>query len=132
MRLPKYDPNGKLRRKLPYDIMDIKAINDKLKNPSNFLFVKKNKIHIRPSLFWDTDTASLDIQRHSRYIIERVLEYGDETAVRWLFEHYPKNIIASVARKSRRLSPKSKNYWNLKLSPWIKSSAKARGMIWKY
>ncbi|WP_269456767.1 DUF6922 domain-containing protein [Thermanaeromonas toyohensis] len=34
------------------------------------------------SLFWDTVPESLDTEKHKRYIIERVLEFGDEDAYR--------------------------------------------------
>lgn len=61
-------------------------------------------------LFWDTDPDRLDEEGHRAYIIERVLEYGRTEDVRWLFRRYDRGSIAEVVQKSRRLSPKSKNY----------------------
>lgn len=36
-------------------------------------------------LFWDTDPASMDLWNHKKFIIERILEFGDEDAYRWMF-----------------------------------------------
>ena len=38
--------------------------------------------------FWDVDVSTLDPKRHSVYIIERLVEFGDEAAASWLFEHF--------------------------------------------
>ncbi|MDP2914490.1 MAG: hypothetical protein Q8O91_03450 [Candidatus Aminicenantes bacterium] len=65
--------------------------------------------------FWDVDPGSLDPSRHKTYIIERLLELGDETAVRWLFGTYHKKDIIAVLRASRSLSPKSRNFWRIRL-----------------
>jgi len=65
--------------------------------------------------FWDADPAALDIRLHKTYIIERLLELGDERAVRWLFAAYPRPEIAEVVRTSRSLSKKSRSFWRLAL-----------------
>ncbi|MGQ9512424.1 DUF6922 domain-containing protein [Thermodesulfitimonas sp.] len=56
------------------------------------------------AFFWDTDPEKLDLKRHKTYIIERLLEFGDEEAYRWLFRHYPEEEIKTVVKKSRRIS----------------------------
>jgi hypothetical protein len=76
--------------------------------------MKKGK-NIPPGLFWDTDTSRLDLQQNKEYIIERVLELGDENAVSWLVSCYPRSEIKKVLRSSRRISRKSANYWSLVL-----------------
>lgn len=63
------------------------------------------------NIFWDVNVTDLDLERHRAFIIERVLEHGDEKAVRWLFKNFPRKAIISVTEKSRRLSPKSRNFW---------------------
>ncbi len=65
--------------------------------------------------FWDVDPESLDLSRHKTYIIERLLELGDETAIRWLFAAYQRKDIIEVLRFSRSLSPKSRNFWRIRL-----------------
>jgi len=76
--------------------------------------MKKGK-DIPPGLFWDTDSSSLDLQQNKEYIIERVLELGDENAVSWLVSCYRRSEIKKVLAASRRISRKSANYWSLVL-----------------
>ncbi|RLC66094.1 MAG: hypothetical protein DRI48_05470 [Chloroflexi bacterium] len=66
--------------------------------------------HLRP-LFWDTDFDRLRVEGHERYVIERVLEYGDVPQVRWMMRRFPKEQIAETLRRTRRLSPKSAHFW---------------------
>lgn len=58
-------------------------------------------------LFWDTVPQNLDTEKHKTCIIERVLEFGDEDAYRWLFVTYSDEEIAAVVRTSRRISPRT-------------------------
>jgi hypothetical protein len=75
-----------------------------------------NKIgdEIRP-FFWDLDIESLDPKRHRTAIIERLLDMGDQRAVRWLFRTYRPDEVRSVLEASRCISPKSRGYWRLVL-----------------
>jgi hypothetical protein len=66
--------------------------------------------------FWDVDPAGLDPSRHKAYIIERILEFGDEKAVRWLFEAYTRDDVAAILGSSRSLSMKSRNFWRIRLT----------------
>jgi hypothetical protein len=66
--------------------------------------------------FWDVDPASLEPKSHKAYIIERLLEFGDEKAVRWLFEEYTCDDTATVLESSRSLSLKSRNFLRLRLT----------------
>lgn len=63
--------------------------------------------------FWDIDMDSLDTERHKKYILERLLEMGDEQAVKWMKEVYPNADILKVLKQSRNISKKSLNFWNL-------------------
>ena len=76
----------------------------------------KKEMDIPRELFWDTDTARLDLQENKQYIIERILELGDEKAVKWLFSIYPRNDVKKALKKSRNISQKSSNYWTLMLA----------------
>ncbi len=64
--------------------------------------------------FQDVDPAGIDVQQHATFIIERLLEFGDDAAIVWLEHTYPKHQLATVVRTSRRISPKSANYFALK------------------
>ncbi|HLP48369.1 MAG TPA: hypothetical protein VK469_20685 [Candidatus Kapabacteria bacterium] len=67
------------------------------------------------SLFWDCNIARIDINVHRKYIIERILEYGDNEPVKWMFETYPLQEVKKVLKESRALSKKSSNFWRLVL-----------------
>jgi hypothetical protein len=69
--------------------------------------------NIPRAFFWDIDPARLDLQENKGYIIERILELGDDKAVRWLFENYSRNDIRKVLAASQRISRKSSQYWSL-------------------
>lgn len=79
---------------------------------------KKKKIDFkfRSSLFWDVDVKTLNSEKHSRYIIERVLQYGTDTELRWLFHRYKRDIIKKTLEQSRGvILDKTKNLWSLVL-----------------
>ncbi len=80
-----------------------------------------SEIETFKALFWDADLSKLDIETHQQYIIERVLEYGDNDAARWIFERYRLKVILDVLNSSRALSPKSANFWNLVLKKYVKN-----------
>lgn len=63
--------------------------------------------------FWDTNPKKIDLKRNSRYIIERVLEIGDLSALQWLQRIYPTRLIIEVCEESRRISTKAKNFWEI-------------------
>ncbi|MFA6548069.1 MAG: hypothetical protein WCT11_03965 [Candidatus Magasanikbacteria bacterium] len=69
----------------------------------------------RPSLFWDTDVKKLKPKKHSKYIIERILDFGNDTEVRWMNKNFSKQKIKKVVKTSRVLQPKTKNLWRILL-----------------
>jgi hypothetical protein len=74
---------------------------------------KDGEFRFRPSLFWDVDPASIDPRRHARYVIERILDLGDETEVRWLSRTYSRRRIRDTIASSRALHEKSRSLWKL-------------------
>lgn len=67
---------------------------------------------MRP-LFWDTNVDSFNPVSYPAYTIARVLEYGDDKAIRWLQDTFSETQIVEVLRTERRLSRKSANFWAL-------------------
>lgn len=61
--------------------------------------------------FWDTDATKLDMKKNEPYIIERILEYGDERAIHWMNQSIDKRRILHMLEQSRALSPKSAFFW---------------------
>jgi hypothetical protein len=64
--------------------------------------------------FWDVSPDTIDRTANKGYVISRLLELGDETAVKWLEESYAADDLCDAVKTSRSLSPKSRNYWTLK------------------
>lgn len=69
----------------------------------------------RQTLFWDVDPKSIDTKKNAKYVIERILDFGNDKEVKWLYNFYGKTLIKNVVAKSRSLRPKTKNLWKLLL-----------------
>ncbi len=89
--------------------------------------------------FWDVDFNKLDKEIFASFIIERILEEGDEKAVRWMRDNFDIAQIKNVLFNSKNLSTKSANYWQLifnlkreKILCLRKSFQKKQRLIWKY
>lgn len=89
--------------------------------------------------FWDTDVQSISVKQNATFIIERLLESGDEKAVQWLFHQYSKSELSEVVRNSRRLSARSSNFWayildipHKEILCLSKSFQKTYRAIWKH
>ncbi len=89
--------------------------------------------------FWDVDFSKLNKEIHTSFIIERILEEGNEKATRWMRDNFDTAQIKNVLFNSKNLSPKSANYWqlifNLKREIILclrKSFQKKQRLIWKY
>ena len=68
--------------------------------------------HLNP-VFWDVDLDNFDPASYPDHTIARVLEIGDEKAVKWMKENFAEADIKRVIATERRLSRKSANYWAL-------------------
>lgn len=85
--------------------------------------------------FWEVDYRTINPKKYWFYIIERILEYGDIKALRWLFRFYPLKNIKHTVMNARVLSPRSINFWvnyfNLdkrRVNCWKKDYRR----IWRY
>lgn len=67
------------------------------------------------SYFWDADFKEIDLKENRAYILKRILNYGDERAVNWMFDNFKKLEIKNVLSNFRGYSQKSANYWVLVL-----------------
>ncbi|OGE92807.1 MAG: hypothetical protein A3C85_01580 [Candidatus Doudnabacteria bacterium RIFCSPHIGHO2_02_FULL_48_21] len=71
----------------------------------------KRKIHFRPSLFWDVDPKTIDPKKHAEYIIERILDFGFDREIKWMWNFYPKSLISKTVKNSRAIFPFTKSLW---------------------
>lgn len=67
---------------------------------------------LRQALFWDVDPDTIDLDKHARYIIERVLDFGTDEEVRWMYHRYPRSRIREVIDNPRMLHQKTRALWN--------------------
>jgi len=83
--------------------------------------------HAMAPFFQEYDFAALDVERDATIIIDRTLEHGDPTDVRWLLGHYGADRIRRHVqeRGARHLSPRAFAFWRLvldihlgKAHPW--------------
>jgi len=77
--------------------------------------MRNKKIKFRQSLFWDVNPKNIDVKKNAPYIIERVLDFGNDKEIKWLWDFYDKTLFKKVVRKSRNLMPQTKSLWSLML-----------------
>ncbi|MEI6511610.1 MAG: hypothetical protein WCO25_06290 [Candidatus Uhrbacteria bacterium] len=66
----------------------------------------------RASLFWDTDPKKIDFKKNARYVIERVLDFGNDREIKWLVHHYEPATIKKVLREPRvAIHPRALGLW---------------------
>ena len=89
--------------------------------------------------FWDVDFLKVDKNTYSQFIIERILEFGDQKSVKWMINNFSLDEIKKVVTISKNLSKKSANFWQIifnlerdKISCFKKLSLEKQKMIWKY
>jgi len=63
------------------------------------------------SLFWDTNLKNIHLRKNARYVIERILEFGDLDAVEWMQRVYTLQAVIDVLTLSRSITEKSRNFW---------------------
>mgnify|MGYP001570880439 FL=1 len=69
----------------------------------------------RRELFWDVNPNKINAKKNAKYIIERILDFGNDKEVQWLWNFYEKELLKKVVEKSRSLMPQTKSLWMLML-----------------
>ncbi|MBV5338536.1 MAG: hypothetical protein J0665_03105 [Deltaproteobacteria bacterium] len=67
-------------------------------------------------LFWDVDPMTLDPEKHSKFIIERILRFGLPEDVQAMQKQYSDATIRMVVTHSRHIDRKTASFWALHLS----------------
>jgi len=67
----------------------------------------------RRALFWDVNPKNIDPKKHAKYVIERILEFGNDREVHWMWNQYPQTIIKQVVKSSRSLRPRTRTLWTM-------------------
>jgi len=63
--------------------------------------------------FWDVDAKDIDMEKNKFFVIKRILENGDEKAVKWMFEKFNIDDIKFAVLNLRGYNKKTLNFWNL-------------------
>lgn len=63
------------------------------------------------TLLWDVDISQIDIDKHQKYIIERIVEYGDIAEIKWMQSVYSREQISRVVSDSKRISRKAGDFF---------------------
>ena len=65
-------------------------------------------------LFWDIELSDLQLDAHSDYVLERVMQKGGYEAMMWLRRAYTVEVMAEfLRRKGERLAPRERAYWHV-------------------
>jgi len=72
---------------------------------------KPAKIRFRQALFWDVDPKTIDPKKHAQYVIERILQLGNDNEVRWMYRTYPRRRLQSVVNHSRAIDGPTRALW---------------------
>lgn len=70
-------------------------------------------MEFRSTLFWDVDPSTIDPKKNAVYIIERILDFGNDDEVRWMWHYYDHNMVRNVVLTSRTLHAQTRALWNL-------------------
>ncbi len=65
--------------------------------------------------FWEVDFEAIDPQKSAQYVVARLIDKGNDKAIRWLTKNYSKDLIKKVVTTRRGFSPKTANFWALVL-----------------
>ena len=68
--------------------------------------------YLRP-FFWDVDFRNLSVKDSSYFIISRLMEHGDEAAMRFLLKTFHPAEMIHVLKSSRSLSRRSRTFWRV-------------------
>lgn len=69
---------------------------------------------LRP-FFWDVEFEKLHTTESADFIISRLMEHGDEAAVRFLLSRYDVEKLREVLARSRSCSRRSRQFWRILL-----------------
>ena len=67
------------------------------------------KALLKPSLFWDV--RSVDPVKNGDFVIDRILNLGDEGDLKWAINFYGADKIKSRVKNGNNLDEKSFSFW---------------------
>ena len=61
--------------------------------------------------FWDVNMKDIDVKKNKFFIIKRILENGDEKAVRWMFDRYNIEDVKYALLNFKGYDKRTLNFW---------------------
>lgn len=61
--------------------------------------------------FWDVEFDKINFKNRKVYILKRILEYGNEKAITWMWKNFKKSEIKDTLSNFRGYSLKTANFW---------------------
>ena len=61
--------------------------------------------------FWDVEFEKIDLNNRRVYVLKRILEYGDNKAIGWMWKNFKRSEIENALCNFRGYSQKSANFW---------------------
>ncbi len=99
----------------------------------------KNAPKFLKKYFWDVNFEEIDLDRRKIYVLRRIMEYGDEKAISWMWKNFKKPDVKNALSNFRGYSQKSANFWAFLLNIpkeevlcLKKRSLKEQKRIWPY
>lgn len=66
--------------------------------------------------FWDCNFDDLSLDRYKKFVVERILNFGDIYSVRYILLNVDKSELENIISTSRNLNSKTKNFWEIMLN----------------
>src|SRR3989344_3420607 len=66
--------------------------------------------------FWDVEVSKLDLEKKHSFVIQRLLDKGDDEAVRWVRKNYSEEEVENTLTTFRDFDPKIASFWALFLN----------------
>lgn len=61
--------------------------------------------------FWDINPERIDTKKYPQYVLERLLQFGDISAVKWGLSRFGKDKVIDVVKTSRQINRKTANFF---------------------
>lgn len=61
--------------------------------------------------FWDVDLKKINLEKHDKFIIGRLLEWGGFASLKWLFKTFGLSKTISAFKNSRGFSKRTVNFY---------------------
>lgn len=63
------------------------------------------------SIAWDVSIDSIDLKKHSYWLISRIIVFGLPEHIKWMWKNYNEDEIKQTVMQSKTLDVKSANFW---------------------